>query len=176
MRSLQENRVTVNHDDPQSPSEIHHDRSPIQIETTICPDTPSLEDATPVSKRGQSTLRDILSPVQQFDGFSIPLSQFIRECREVETAVTPNEEANVLILLRGKLSGRARQVLHGRNFATIKQFIERLQTSFGVSRNSYVRYTIRKPLSRTAGDYSRLYPEGSGSVRQLLRPPPPTDY
>jgi len=148
MRSLQENRMTVKHDDPQAPSEIHHDRSPIQIETAIRPDTPSLKDATPVSRRGrQPTLRDILTPGPQFDGFNIPLSQFIRECREVETAVTPNEEENVLILLRGKLSGRARQALQGRHFATIKQFIERLQTSFGVSRNSHVWYTELENLS-----------------------------
>ncbi|KAH0945138.1 hypothetical protein HN011_003376, partial [Eciton burchellii] len=125
MRSLQENRVTVKDDDPQAPSEIHHDRSPIQIETAIRPDIPSLEDATPVSRQGQQpTLRDILTPVPQFDGLNIPLSQFIRECREVETAVTPNEEANILILLR-----------------------ERLQTSFGVSRNSHVWYTELENLS-----------------------------
>jgi len=149
MRSLQKNRVAVKHDDPQAPSEIHDDRSPIQIETAICPDIPSLEDATPVSRRGrQPTLRNILTSVPQFDGFNIPLSQFIRECREGETPVTPNEEANVLILLRSKLSGRARQVIQGRHLATIKQFIERLQTSFGVSRNSHVWYTELENLER----------------------------
>jgi hypothetical protein len=139
MRSLQENRMTVKHDDPQAPSEIHQDCSPNQIQTAIRPDTPSSEDATPVSRQGrQPMLRDILTPVPQFDGFNIPLSQFIRECCKVETAVTPNEEANVLILLRSKLRGRARQALQDRHFATIKQFIERLQTSFGVSRNRHV--------------------------------------
>jgi len=126
MRIVKENRVTVKHDDHQAPSEIHPDHSPIRTETRIRPDTPSLVDATPVCRLGrQPTLRDILTAVPQFDGFNIPLSQFIKECREVETAVTPNEEANVLILLRGKLSGRARQALQGRHFPTIKQFIER---------------------------------------------------
>jgi len=148
MRIIKENSVTVKHDDHQAPSEIHPDHSPIQTETGIRPDTPSLEDATPVPRLGrQPTLRDILIPVPPFEGFNIPLSQFIRECREVETAVMPNEKANVLILLRGKLSGRARQDLQGRHFATIKQFIERLQRSFGVSRNSHVWYTELQNLS-----------------------------
>ncbi|KAH0944444.1 hypothetical protein HN011_009616, partial [Eciton burchellii] len=133
MRIIKENRVTVKRDDHQAPSEIHPDHSSIQVETGIRPNTPSLEDATPVSRLGrQPTLREILTPVPRFDiplGFNIPLSQFIRECREVECAVMPHEEANVLILLRGKLTGRSRQALQGRQFATIKQFIERLQTS-----------------------------------------------
>jgi len=92
--------------------------------------------------QGPSEIHLDNSPI--FDGFNIPLSQFIRECREVESAVMPHEEANVLILFRGKLSGRARQ---GRHFATIKQFIERLQTSFGVPRNSHVWYTELENLS-----------------------------
>ncbi|KAH0946925.1 hypothetical protein HN011_010350, partial [Eciton burchellii] len=104
VRSLQDNGVTVKHEKPQVPSAINQDRSPNQIETAIHPDSPSLEDAAPVSSQNrQPTLRDILTPVPEFDGYNIPLSQFIRECREVETAVSPDEEANVLILLRYKM-------------------------------------------------------------------------
>ncbi|KAH0944420.1 hypothetical protein HN011_007244, partial [Eciton burchellii] len=148
IRNLQENMVTVKHGDPQVPLEIDKDRSSNQIETAIRPDNPSLEDAAPISRQGrQPTLRDILTPVPQFDSFNISLSQFNSECREVETAVSLNEETNVLILLRGKLRGRALQALQGRHFASVKQFIDRLQTSFGVSRNSYVWYTELENLS-----------------------------
>jgi len=149
VRNLQNNGVTVKHDDPQVPSEIDQNHSPNQIESAIRPKSPSLENAAPASRqRREPTLRDILTPVPEFDGYNIPLSQFIRECREVETAVSPDEEANVLLLLRGKLRGRARQALQGRHFASIKQLIYRLQTSFGVSRNSFVWYAELEKLSQ----------------------------
>jgi len=40
------------------------------------------------------------------------LLQFINECWEIQNAVSPQEEANVVILFRGKLRGRARKALH----------------------------------------------------------------
>jgi len=50
-------------------------------------------------------------------------------CHEIQSAVS-QEEANDVILLRGKLHGRARKVLQNRKFTSIKQFIDRLKTSF----------------------------------------------
>ncbi|KAH0944387.1 hypothetical protein HN011_012507, partial [Eciton burchellii] len=151
VRNLQKNGVTLKHDDRQIPSETDQNHSSNLNETVIRPDSPSLENAAPGSSR-QLTLRDILTPVPIFDGYNISLSQFIRECREVQITVSPDEEANVLILLRGKLRGSALQALQGRLFARIKQLIDLqtincLQTSFGVSRNSCVRYAELIKLS-----------------------------
>jgi len=42
-----------------------------------------------------------------FDGYNISISQFINECREIQNAFSPQEEVNVVILLRDKLRGRA---------------------------------------------------------------------
>jgi hypothetical protein len=69
----------------------------------------SLEDVQPDPTQGwQPILRDILTAVPVFDGYNMPPSQFIKECREVQNALLPHEKANVLILLR-KLRGQARR-------------------------------------------------------------------
>jgi len=141
VRNLQNNRVAVKQDIPQVSTETHQNYPTNLHETVIRPDSPSLEDVAPNPTRSwQRTLRDIVDPIPVFNGYNPPLSQFIRECREVQTAVSPDEEANVLILLRGKLRGRARQALQGRRFTNINQLIDRLQVSFGVSRESCVWY------------------------------------
>jgi len=48
--------------------------------------------------------RDVLSAVSISDEYNVPITQFINQCREVQT-VSPQEEANVVILLRAKLHG-----------------------------------------------------------------------
>jgi len=52
----------------------------------------------------------------------------------VQNALLPHEETNVLILLRGKLRGRARRAINNHKFTTIKQLTDRLQISFGTIR------------------------------------------
>jgi len=78
MRIIQGNRVTVKHDVHQAPSEIHPDHSPIQIETGIRPDTPSLEDATPVQGEGGSprcATFSLPSPIRRLQYTPFPVYQ-----------------------------------------------------------------------------------------------------
>jgi len=67
------------------------------------PDIPSLENDMPTDtkQRRQSTLRDVLSAVPIFDGHNELITDF-NECRGDQNAVFPQEEANVVILFRGK--------------------------------------------------------------------------
>jgi len=68
----------VKQDDTQVPTETNQNHPSNLYEAIIRPDSPSLEDAVPESTRSrQPTLRDILTPVPVFDGYIIPLSQFI---------------------------------------------------------------------------------------------------
>jgi len=49
-------------------------------------------------------LRDVLSVVFIFNRYNVPIIQFIAvnaECREVQNAVSLQEKANIVILLRG---------------------------------------------------------------------------
>jgi len=82
--------------------------------------------STDLTRIRQSTFRDVLSVILIFDGYSVPITQFINECREVQNAVSSllQEEANVVILLQSKLRGRARKPFHYRQFTNIKQFMD----------------------------------------------------
>jgi hypothetical protein len=100
-----------------------------------------------LTRRQHPTLRDILTAVPVFDGYNMPLSQFINECREVQNALLPHEEANVLILLRSKLRGWTRQAINNHKFTTIKQLTDRLQISFDTIRDTCDCYAELKKLS-----------------------------
>ena len=57
----------------------------------------------------QVSLRDVLEIVPYFDGSSkVPLTLFIEACKEAKEMV-PNAEANLVRLLRSKLTGEARR-------------------------------------------------------------------
>jgi len=53
----------------------------------------------------------------------MPITEFLNECCGMQNAISPQEETSVVILLRGKLRGRARKALHQRQFATIEQLM-----------------------------------------------------
>jgi len=42
-------------------------------------------------RRRQSTLRDVLPAVAIFDGYNVPITEFIKECRGVQNAVLPRQ-------------------------------------------------------------------------------------
>jgi len=46
----------------------------------------------------QPTLRAVLSAIHIFDGYNVPITEFINECHEVQSAVSPQKKANVVIL------------------------------------------------------------------------------
>jgi len=103
-----------------------------QREITNRPNTPSVENNMPTDPtRGQQpTLHDVLSAVPIF-GYNdiMPITEFINDYREIQNAISPQEETNVVILLRGKLRGRARKALQAiiyyykTIYGTFKNFI-----------------------------------------------------
>jgi len=98
---------------------IKHDSSLNPINATRLfsrtnrPDTLSLENDVPIdpTRERQPTLRNVLSAVPILDGYNVPIAKFINECRGVQKAISPQEEASLVILLRGKLRGRVRKAL-----------------------------------------------------------------
>jgi len=48
----------------------------------------------------QSTFCDVLSAVPVFDGYNVPIIQFIDKCREVQNAISPQKKTNVVTLLQ----------------------------------------------------------------------------
>ena len=67
------------------------------------------------------TLRDALTIVPEFNGKNIPLGQFIEGCSEAKEMIEPEFEANLVKLIRRKITGEARQSIFGQSFANIEQ-------------------------------------------------------
>jgi len=81
-----------------------------------------------------------------FNGYNAHLLIGINECREIQNAVSLQEEINVVILHWSKLRGRTRKALHNRKFISIKQFIDQLKISFGVIGDIFDSYAELKKL------------------------------
>ena len=67
------------------------------------------------------TLRDALTMVPEFNGKNIPLGQFIESCSEAKEMVEPEFEANLVKLIRSKITWEARQSIFGQSFANIEE-------------------------------------------------------
>jgi len=76
---------TIKHDSPQILPKSYQRHAIVQREITNRPDTPSLENDIFIDPmRGQSTLRNVLSTVPIFDGYNVPITEFLNECRGVQ--------------------------------------------------------------------------------------------
>jgi len=54
--------------------------------------------ATDPTRERQPTLRAVLSAIHIFDEYNVPITEFINECHEVQSAVSLQKKANVVIL------------------------------------------------------------------------------
>ena len=64
-------------------------------------------------------LKDGLTVVPEFHGENTPLSVFLEGCDEAKEMVTAENEANLVKLIRSKLTGEARKAIYGQAFGTI---------------------------------------------------------
>ena len=95
----------------------------------------------------QVSLRDALEIVPYFDGSSkVPLTIFIEACKEAKKIVS-NAEANLVKLLRSKLTGEARRCIIGNYHNNLEDFISKLKTIFAPSKTVY----------QLQGDLRRIY-------------------
>jgi len=71
--------------------------------------------------------------IRRIQCITMHITEFINECRGIQNAILPQEEANIILHLRSKLRiGQARKALHWQQFATIAQILDRLKSSFGI--------------------------------------------
>ena len=85
----------------------------------------------------QVSLRDVLEIVPCFDGSSkVPLTLFIKACKEAKEIV-PNAEENLVKLLRSKLTEEARRCIIGNYYNNLEDFISKLKTVFDPSKTVY---------------------------------------
>ena len=89
-----------------------------------------------------------------FDGSSkVPLTIFIEAGKEAKEMV-PNSKANLVKLLRSKLTGEARRCMIGNYYNNLEEFISKLKTISAPSKSVY----------HLEGDLSRIYMSKNESV------------
>lgn len=76
------------------------------------------------------SFREATESVLQFDGYNIPLNQFIRACRRAKEIVPPSSERNLTKLLVNKLRGRAYYVVENEFCDSVSQLIDLLTAAF----------------------------------------------
>ena len=82
----------------------------------------------------QVSPRDALEIIAYFHGSSkVPLTIFIEAWKE-EKEMVPNKEANLVKLLRSKLTGEARRCIIGNIYNNLEDFIRKLKTIFPASK------------------------------------------
>jgi len=77
------------------------------------------------------TFREATEAVPYFDGYNIPLQQFIRTCRRAREIVPPAAEVNLTKLLINKLRNRAYYAVEDEPCDTVTQLIDLLTKAFG---------------------------------------------
>lgn len=77
------------------------------------------------------SFREATKSIPQFDGYNIPLTQFVRACRRAKEIVLPSSEQNLTKLLINKLRGRAYYAVEDKPCDSVSQLIDLLTAAFG---------------------------------------------
>jgi len=92
LNNSQKGTKTIKHNTLQILPESYQHDSIVQHKIINRSNTPSLENDMSTDPIRQLTLRDILFAILIFDGYNVPITQFINECHEVQNTVFPQEE------------------------------------------------------------------------------------
>lgn len=82
----------------------------------------------------QITYKDALTLVPEFDGYNIRLSQFLEGCNEARDLIGPAGEANLVKLIKSKLTGEARASVTGETFTTVEALKTHLKSIYSPSK------------------------------------------
>lgn len=118
----QEDKNLLNLTSDSEESEKHEEETPPSSSRST---TPDLEMATQVV-----TLRDALQAVPEFDGFNIPLEEFIEGCGDAKSMLLVNDEANLVKFLRLKIKGEAKRFIKDQEFQSLEQLENFLKKIF----------------------------------------------
>lgn len=79
--------------------------------------------------------KDALESVPIFTGSNIPVLRFVRACQKVLNQFGYDHEASLLLLLKNKLKGNAHTAFEDDMSLTIREFTDRLKSTFGSSKS-----------------------------------------
>ncbi|KYN02970.1 hypothetical protein ALC62_06195 [Cyphomyrmex costatus] len=84
----------------------------------------------------KSHIRDALDLVPKYDGYNIPVWQFSRACKRAKESIPSVDEAQLVRMLRNKLSHHAYLAVEDEAHLSVNKFLETLKRTFGPGRNS----------------------------------------
>jgi len=93
------------------------------------------------------SFREATETVPHFNGYNIPLAQFMGACRRAQDVVPPSAERNLTKLLINKLGGRAYYAVADEPCDTVTELIDLLSVVFGT----------RKTLDQYRGELSMVH-------------------
>jgi len=96
------------------------------------------------------SFREVTEAVPSFDGYNIPLSQFIRACRRAREMIPASAEMSLTKILINKLRGHAYYAVEDEPCETISQFIDLFNVAFGP----------RKDVGQYRGELANIYRRG----------------
>lgn len=89
------------------------------------------ENAADISLNPKVSFREATESVPSFDGYNVPLAQFVRACRRAREIVPFSCERNLTKLIINKLRGRAYYAVEDEPCESITQLIDLLNGAFG---------------------------------------------
>ena len=78
---------------------------------------------------------EIARILPEFDGKNISITEFIRECREAEEFIDPNDKNSFLKIVKSRVIGEARNYLQFKTFNNLEQLLSEIKRAFTPTKN-----------------------------------------
>ena len=96
-------------------------------------------------------LKDALTVVPEYNGENIPLNVFLEGGDEAKEMITNENEANLVKLIRSKLTGEARKAIYVQGFRTIEEMKDFIKSIYAPAK------TVHQLLGEMDNEYQRDY-------------------
>ena len=102
---------------------------------------------------------EVVKIIPEFNGRNISVNQFIRECRDAEHFINPNDRKFFVKLVKSRVTGDAQAYLQFKTFSNLEQLLEELKRTFTSAQNlpqlqTELSRLVQKPTEKVS-EYGR---------------------
>ncbi|KAG7189885.1 hypothetical protein KM043_018852 [Ampulex compressa] len=93
------------------------------------------EEELPNRASGELRVHDVLQQIPPFDGYNIPITEYVRACKRARDILHPSAERELTKTLISQLQGRAYFVAEDERCENITQYTDLLVSAFGQTKS-----------------------------------------
>lgn len=128
--------------------------------------------AQPESRRTLQ-ISEAIQILSEFNGTNITINQFARECRDLESLLSPNDKYIFARIVKSKITGTARNYVNSKTYSNVTEILDELKRAYAPYQNLYRLQTelstsVQQPYE-TVSDFGLRIVQNLNKTLDIIR-------